>query len=35
MVHRQSPEHGAYREVCTYLLRVSGVKIDESKGELY
>lgn len=35
MVHRQSPEQGAYREVCIYLLRVSRVKIDESKGELY
>lgn len=35
VVHRQSPDQGAYREVCIYLLRVSGVKIDESKGELY
>jgi hypothetical protein len=35
IVHRQSPTQGAYREVCIYLLRVSGVKIDESKGELY
>ena len=35
MVHRQSPEQGAYREVCIYLLRVSRMKIDESKGELY
>lgn len=35
MVHRQSPEQGAYRELCIYLLRVSRVKIDESKGELY
>ena len=35
VVHRQSPKEGAYREVCIYLLRVSRVKIDESKGELY
>jgi hypothetical protein len=35
VVHRQSPEDGTYREVCIYLMRVSGVKIDESKGELY
>lgn len=35
VVHRQSPAEGAYRELCIYLLRVSGVKIDESKGELY
>ncbi len=35
VVHRHSPEQRAYREVCIYLLRVSGVKIDESKGELY
>lgn len=35
VVDRQSPERGPYREACLYLLRVSGVEIDESKGELY
>jgi len=34
-VDRQSPEQGDFREACVYLLRISGVKIDESKGELY
>lgn len=34
-VSRQSPKEGAYRETCVYLLRISGVEIDESKGELY
>ena len=35
VVDRQSPEQGDYREACLYLLRISGVKIDESKDELY
>jgi hypothetical protein len=35
VVDRQSPEQGDFREACVYLLRISGVKIDESKGELY
>jgi hypothetical protein len=35
LVNRRSPEQGAYREACIYLLRISGVPVDESKGELY
>lgn len=35
VVNRQSPEQGDYREACIYLLRISGLKIDESKDELY
>lgn len=35
IVDRQSPEQGGFREACIYLLRISGVKIDESKDELY
>jgi hypothetical protein len=35
VVDRQSPEQGDFREACVYLLRISGVNINESKGELY
>jgi hypothetical protein len=35
VVNRQSPKQGDYREACVYLLRISGVKIDEPAGELY
>lgn len=35
VVNRQSPRLGAYREACLYLLNISGVQVDEAKGELY
>ena len=35
VVDRQSPMDGLYREACLYLLTLSQLKIDASKGELY
>jgi hypothetical protein len=35
VVDRQSPQTGDYREACVYLLKISGLKVDEAKGELY
>lgn len=35
VAHRQSPDSGAYREVCLYMLKLSGLPLDESKGEIY
>jgi hypothetical protein len=35
VVDRQSPQNGEYREACVYLLKLSGLKVDEAKGELY
>ncbi len=35
IVDRQSPQNGDYREACIYLLKISGLKVDEAKGELY
>jgi hypothetical protein len=35
VVHRWSPNEEGYREACIHLLRISGLNIDEAKGELY
>jgi len=35
LVDRQSPQTGAYRDACLYLLKLSELKVDASKGELY
>ncbi len=36
VVDRQSPNNGGYyREACVYLLRISRLRIDEERGELY
>lgn len=35
VVIRNSPKQGDYRDTCLYLLRISEVRVDESKGELY
>lgn len=35
VVDRQSPQTGDYHEACIYLLKISGLKVDEAKGELY
>jgi hypothetical protein len=35
VVNRQSPENGPYREACLYLLKLSGLEIDLSNGEVY
>ena len=34
VVNRQSPEE-SYRELCLYLLKLSGLPLDESQGEIY
>ena len=35
IVDRQSPQTGDYRDACLYLLKLSELKVDASKGELY
>ena len=35
LVDRQSPQTGDYRDACLYLLKLSELKVDASKGELY
>ena len=35
VTHKQSPSSGAYRELCLYMLKLSGLPLDESKGEIY
>jgi hypothetical protein len=35
LVDRQSPLTGDYFDACMFLLKLSGLKIDASKGELY
>ena len=35
VTHRQSPDSGSYRELCLYMLKLSGLPLDESKGEIY
>ena len=35
VVDRWSPETGDYREACLYLLKISGIGIDETSQELY
>jgi hypothetical protein len=35
VVDRQSPQTGDYRDACLYLLKLSELKVDASKGELY
>lgn len=32
---RQSPDSGSYRELALYMLKLSGLPLDESKGEIY
>ncbi len=34
VINRQSPEE-SYRELCLYLLKLSALPLDESKGEIY
>jgi hypothetical protein len=34
-VDRQSPDSGPYYDVCVFLIRRSGIAIDEAKHELY
>ncbi len=34
-VERWSPREGYYREASIYLIKISGIKVDESKHELY
>jgi hypothetical protein len=35
IVDRQSPIEGAYYEACVYLIKISGISVDENKHELY
>jgi hypothetical protein len=35
VVERWSPRQGDFRDTCVFLLRFSGLSVDESKGELY
>jgi hypothetical protein len=35
IVDRHSPDENAYRGVCMYLLKMSGLKIDASRHEIY
>jgi hypothetical protein len=35
VVARQSPTDGDYYDACVFLLKLSGLKVDASKGELY
>ena len=35
VTHQQSPQSGLYRELCLYLLKLSGLPLDESKDEIY
>ena len=35
VIDRQSPASGNYREACVYLLKLSGLKIEESRDEIY
>jgi hypothetical protein len=35
VVDRQSPASGEYREACIYLLKISGLQFDVSRGEIY
>jgi hypothetical protein len=35
VVDRQSPDNGAYYEACVYLIKISGIHVDENKHELY
>ena len=32
---RQSPDSGSYRELCLYMLKLSALPLDPSKGEIY
>lgn len=32
---RQTPDSGSYRELCIYMLKLSGLPLDASKGEIY
>ena len=35
VTHRQSPNSSSYRELCLYMLQLSGLPLDETKGEIY
>ena len=35
VVTRQSPDSGSYRELCVYMLKLSGLPLDAAKGEIY
>lgn len=35
VVVRQSPDTGSYRELCLYMLKLSGLSVDKEKGEIY